>query len=39
MAKTTTLDAIPKAVTDIDLNGVKVRNSGTILIGDMGVPG
>jgi hypothetical protein len=39
MAKTTTLDAIPLAVGNIDLNGYKVRGSGTITIGDMGVPG
>ena len=36
MAKTTTLDAIPLAQADIDLNGIKVRNSGTITIGDIG---
>lgn len=36
MAKTTTLDAIPLAQADIDLNGVKVRGSGTITIGDIG---
>ena len=28
MAKTTTLDAIPLPVYDINLNGVKVRGSG-----------
>jgi hypothetical protein len=36
---TSTLDEIPDPVADIDLNGYKIRNSGAILIGDMGVPG
>jgi hypothetical protein len=36
MAKTTTLDAIPLPVADLNLNGVKVRGSGTITIGDIG---
>ncbi len=31
---------LPKvASADIDLGGYKIRNSGAILIGDMGVPG
>lgn len=37
MAKTTTLDAITLAVADINLNGVKIRGSGTIGLGDIGI--
>jgi hypothetical protein len=37
MAKTTTLDAIPLPVADIDLNGYKIRGSGTLTIADLGV--
>lgn len=39
MPKTTTLDAIPKPVANVDLNGVKMVNSAPITLGDIGLPG
>ena len=38
MAKNITLNLIPNA-GEIDLSGYKIRNSGAILAGDIGVPG
>jgi hypothetical protein len=32
--KTVTLDAINDPVANLDLNGYKIKNSGTLLVGD-----